>query len=556
MQTTKGEKMKISKNLLALYFYSLFSYTLAQGQTHDKKTQPPKSAPSITFIEDDPANMHKHESYARYLQACFLHTKGKAQESFKAFQQLLAKPHPPFIYDGFFKLLFDLGQFKHICTLYQQKKPYFNKAFNKNLDFHLIVGQAFLYNNQEQEALAVFKKLATTYPDNDQIAYYTALSLIESKEHDKALKHIQSCIARPTLHNKAFMFYFLAAKIHHQQKNYTQALDAVEKSINLFPRFDRGYLFKAMLLEQQGKIKDAIAGYQQFLTMVGSEETIEKQLVQLLFAEKRYPEAAHYLKKMNRKGPAFSFDLALIEYKAQNHQAALNHIEEALSLQADNQRAQLLKTEILLAQKNIDQACSYLESLLLRNPHNHAIIHAYLLLHKAGVAKKTLIERLEALNKKITPSLELLSALADLSIETGAIDQGITYYQSVLQLTDDQPLKEKLRYHISYIAFLAKKYNVLDQEIASLTNETPLTEKHYNLYAFYYATTNTNLEQALTWIDNALKTAPQSPYFLDTKGLILHKMGQNNDAQKCFKSALAQKPQDQTIQKHLLLTQK
>ncbi|KKQ49535.1 MAG: Tetratricopeptide TPR_1 repeat-containing protein [candidate division TM6 bacterium GW2011_GWF2_38_10] len=555
MQTTKGEKMKIHKKQLMLFAYSLLIYSLAHNKTHHKKTPPPKSAPSITFIEDNPSTAHKHESYARYLQACFLHSKGKAHEAFKAFQQLLAKPHPPYIYDGFFKLLFDLGQFKQISTLYQQKKAYFHKAFNKNLDFHLIVGQAYLYNNQEQEALTVFKKLATTYPDNDQIAYYTALSLIESKQYDKALEHIQSCIARPTLHNRAFMFYFLSAKIYHQQKNYDQALDTVEKSINLFPRFDRGYLFKAMLLEQQGKIKDAIAGYQQFLHVVGSEETIEKQLVQLLFAEKRYPEAAHYLKKMNRRGPAFSFDLALIEYKAQNHHDALNHIEEALSLEPHNQRAQLLKTEILLAQKNLDQACAYLESLLLQNPHNHALIHTYLLLHKAGVSKKTLITHLETINKTITPSHELLSALADLSIETGAIDQGITYYQSVLQLTNDELLKEKLRYHISYIAFLAKKYDVLDQEIATLTNETSLTAKQYNLYAFYYAATNTHLDQALLWIDSALRTAPQSPYFLDTKGLILHKMGQNNDAQKCFKSALAQKPHDQTIQKHLLLTQ-
>lgn len=518
---------------------------------HRKQVRSQRSAPEVVFSEDEAQS--RTAQLTRYLQASFLHAKGNAQESFKSYQHLLAQNPSPYIFGGFFRLLFDVGQFKSIVTLYEKKQAEFEKAFKDSLDFQLIVAQAYLNTEQEAKAEKLFSALAEKYPDNEQVAYYTALTFIQNNQLDKALEFIDDCLEKPILHTKYFLFYFLKSKIHLQQHNPTKALAMIEKSIEAYPKFDRGWLFKSILLEQQGKVNDAITGYKKFLDLVGSEETIEKQLVQLLFSQQRYSEAAHYLKKMKRYTPEFHFDLALIEFKAGSYPSALAHVNTCLDKSPNFKQAHLLKIDILLAQKNTRAALSFLRDWLIKNPQDNLIVHTLLLLRNAGVQRSELIATLEEVNKACTPTLGMLSALADLCVENGDHKQGITYYHSIFNLTHDAKLKAQILYHIAYILFSTKNYHNLENFISKALKSQHTSSNLYNLIAFYYVQTNQKLDLALEYVDKALASDPQSAYYLDTKGLVLIKMGKKEEAIDILKQALNLSPNDSEILKHIAL---
>ncbi len=510
----------------------------------------------INIIEPADASHDVAAMYAQYLRANYLHTKGRASEALKSYQQVFAHTKSPYVYDGFFRLLFDAGQFQTIISLYKKKAKILKKTFENNLEFQLLVAQSYLSIGKESIAEKLFSAMAATYPDNEQVAYYTALSFIQNNQLKKAHSFIDVCLKRPVLHQKYFLFYFLKSKIYLQEQNAPQALAMIEKSIALFPKFDRGWLFKAILLEQQGKINDAIAGYKKFLAIVGSEEQIEKQLIQLLFSQKRYGEAAHYLKKMRSHRPEYFFDLAIIEFKAGNYGSALEHIDACLAKSATFAQAQLLKVEILLAQKKPITALSFLKDLLKQNPQDNLIIHAILLLHNAGISRSKLIATIEDINRITTPSLGILSALADLCVENGNYRQGVTYYHSIFNLIQDEKLKADILYHMAYVFYTAKSYKSFENFISKALKFKVVSPNLCNLIAFYYVQENKNFDQALTLIENALATNPNSPYYLDTKGLILTKMGNRDQAVVIFKKALLFSPNDKIILEHLALAEK
>jgi tetratricopeptide (TPR) repeat protein len=510
-----------------------------------------RSISDIYFVEDE--LQETSSLYTRYLQAAYLHTRGKATDAYKAYQHILAQNPPPYAYEGFFRLLFDVGQFKNIVTFYERKRATFETAFKDNLEFQLLIAQAYLNTDQEAKAVKLFTALTEKYPDNEQVAYYTALSFIQNNQIEKALAFIDECLKKPILHSKHFLFYFLKSKIYLQQHEPAKALAMIEKSIEVFPKFDRGWLFKSILLEQQGKINEAISGYKKFLDIVGSEENVEKQLVQLLFSQKRYSEAAHYLKKMKSHLPEYHFDLALIEFKAENYSSALEHINLCLSKAPDAKQARLLKVEILLAQRNPQAALAFLHDWLATNPQDNLIVHTLLLLRNAGVSRADLIKTIEDVNRTHTPTLGILSALADLCVESGDYKKGIVYYHSIFNLTQDATLKSKILYHIAYVFFMVKDYKNLDLFIPKALKFALTSPNFYNLIAFYYVQTNQKLDQALIFIEKALATDQHSPYFLDTKGLILIKMGKKAEAIATLQKALDSSPNDSAILEHLAL---
>lgn len=524
------------------------------GQTI--QTTKTRSLPDVTLVEENPNELTQATNYSNYLKACYLHAQGKGKQSFDAYQQLISRNPTAYVYDGFFRLLFDVGQFKAITTTFEKQQEKFTTAFKDNLDIKLILAQSYLQSDQDEKAETLFAELADAYPDNDQIAYFKALGFMKNESFDKAQAYLNECLENQTFRSKHFLFHFLKSKIYLHNNHHKEALAEIEKSLELFPKFDRGWLFKAMLLEQQGAINDAISGYQRFLTIVGREESVEKQLIQLLFLQKRYPDAAKVLRKIKSSAPEYYFDLALLELKSGNFKDAQGAIEACLAKAPTYAKARLLKIEILGAQQKGQEALSILEGWLTQEPYNNFILHTMLLLRKTNISTQAIIDVLEKIKEKASESLGILATLGDLYLEINKPSEGITHYQKIAQTTQDKALQAKVAYQVGHVLFVTQQYEKFENFLATTLHHQPTTPALCNLVAFYYATTNKELETALSFIDKALQEETESPYFLDTKGFILFKMGKPKEAQTIFEKAVKHAPEDATIKEHLALVYK
>ena len=506
------------------------------------------SAESDQFIYTD-SDIKRSGSDQYYLsfKANYEHLGGNYQNAFKTYEKLLRDNPTAQIYGWYAKLLFDTNQFAEVVKLIDETKP----IIKDDLNLKLIYAQSFINLDQDKKAEEYLSDLGEKYPKNEQVAYYSIVHDMRQGRLDEALSSIEDFLSRTKQQKKHFLFYFLRSKIYLQKKDTKKAFASIEKSLELFPKFDKGWLFKALLLEQAQNVKGAIEGYKRYLEIVGNDEAIEKQLVHLLFSQKQFPEALEQLKKVKSEHSEYYFDLALLSWKSDKYEEALSYIEKSLAKNKDFQKAKLLKIEVLLALKKSREVLVFMESWLNESPQDQGAVQSLLLLRKAGISVDSIEKVLSNVKNKHPNERLVLFALADIYLEKNEYKKALPCYQEVLKLVDGDLLKSKVQFQIGYIHFAlgdkSKSINILEKA----ADGVHVYPSVYNLLAYSYVEQGDKIEKAANLIEKALKESPQNPYYLDTKGCVLLKLNRNKEAREVFKKALKFAPDDVIIQQHL-----
>jgi tetratricopeptide (TPR) repeat protein len=526
----------------------VFQTSILIGKRHEGKNR-------YSYIElvENKEKTYKSDSYYKFLKATYLHYTGKLDQSFEIFQQILIKKHSDFIYEALLQLLFDRCDFAMIATLTEKKQKEFDILFKNNLSARLIIAQSFLNIGQEEKAEQLFQTLIKEYPNDEQIAYHIAIFYIKKNNFNEALEFLNTKIENPAMSSKHFLFYFLKSKVYMLVNQPKQALNSVEKSLSLFPKFDRGQLLKAALLEQLGYVNEAIKGYEGFLNIVGRDIAIEKQLVHLLFSQQQFDKAAIYLKKMKGNSSEYYFDLALIELSAKKFTQALENINKAIEIKKDKEfdQARILKVEILIALSDISKALSFMQQWIFEKPDSSTALQTLMLLRKEYASTQDIIEILEKLSSTDKQNSIIFSALADLYLEKKQYEKSLFYYQKIVSVTINTAIKSKTLFQIGYVQFLKNDFKQMEITLKDAMKYHPTYPSVYNLLAYHYAQQNYNLEEALQFIDKAITSHPGCHCYLDTKGCILLKLGRKEEAINFFEQALKKSPQDATILEHL-----
>jgi len=499
----------------------------------------------LSFINTTTEHKIKHSTL--YLKANYLQHSGKYHQALKLYNDLFTLDAPTYVYDGFLRLLSQTNQFAAIVNLIDKTQD----QFQDDLEIQIIYAQSLLNTNRDKQARELLEKLKQKYPDNEQIIYYSAAHNEKTNNIEKALQDINSFLARKPLRAKQFLFYFLKAKILLKMGNHDASLEAINKSLMLFPQFDKGILFKALLLEQAKQIDPAIECYQRYLQIAGHDPAIIKQLVQLLFSQQQFAQAATELKKLNNDQPEYYFDLALLEWKAKNHTAALHTIDKAFKKNPSFAKAKVLKIEIFASLGKTKEIIQMLQSWLIKEPKNNTLIKLIFRLSKKIIYPHQALTILQAAHENHKNCFNITLAMADLHLQTKNYPNAIENYKKTLALTTNNDLKAKISFQIGFIYFTLNNIVQATAVLEKALKEKMVYPPTYNLMAYMLAQSGKNLYQAIDFIEKALQQNPQSPYFLDTKAIILDRQGKHREAIQTFNQAIAFAPNDKIIQKHL-----
>lgn len=505
-----------------------------------------KIVPPVDVVDD------KAHLYDQFLRATYFHAHGDNEAALRAFTKIMQRRQAAqHAFEPYLQVLFDAENFPALLSVYKKNRKKVDALMAKKPMTKAFIAQAYLSTGQELKAKKMFDELVKESPNNVQLCYFIAVGYIKSGRKELAVNFLQHCVANPALKNKHYLFYFLLSKSYLELKRPNEAMASIELSIEQFPKFDRGWLFRAILHEQQGKISEAIKGYKRFLDLTGRDQSIEKQLVQLLFGQQRFSEAAGYLQKLSNDSPEYCFDLALVQSKSGLYEDALPTINKVLASNPLHEKAKLLKIEILMNSDRHQEAITNLQSWLKAEPDNLAVLHTFFLLRRGGIAAQTLLTALEDVHKDYPDNLAILTAIGDLALDGNRPDKALTFYAQAAEQTPHQELKKEIAFQRCHIMFLEKNYDALEAALAKAEEDDCIGHGLLNLRAYYLSQANKQLDVALSSVNQALDLQPLVGAYMHTKACVLSAMEKKEEALQVAQKALSLAPDDQIIKNHV-----
>lgn len=452
----------------------------------------------------------------------------KAQQHF---DELFISSAPYTAYEGYLQHLHATRQYRNIINLFITKPNILHKA-TPTMEF--IHAHALESLNRVSLADTKFKDLSQRYPADPEIAYYAIKAHLRAEENQLALKKIKTLFKEnPDIKNN-HLFYFLKHRIHYQMGQLKRAQKSIRRALKLNPKFDRGWLFSAILHESEGQAKEAIAGYKNYIKLAGPDEFIRQKIDKLKILYKRALES--YL------------SAALQEYKQKNYSKAIELVNLAVDSKNTKEAALILKIEILVAQNSISDLLDLLEMLLVSEPKNELWIKvAYFVYLKI---KNKQLEKLLISTARSSQVVKTMLYGLDIALRQDNLQVAKELSQAILNVIKDPRLRAKIFFQLCAIYYKRKDYTqlkkLLENPILETTNYLPLL----NLAAYYYAKKGNDLKKAQAYIIKVLEKEPANACYLDTQAVIYLKMGDNKKAKAILASIIKVAPKNPKIVKH------
>lgn len=476
----------------------------------------------------------------RYIWANYNQFAGNKDVAYKCYQEIFKTKHPPFVYKGYIHLLFNAGQYKGLVQLMSKAEPLAKNDPEIGLIFAIALentGNVFMADER-------FIALNDKFKHNQETTFYAVNAYIRRKEPENALKIIDTFLNKAPRKPNYFVFYFLKSQIYAKLAKYPQALENIQSCLELQPAFDKGWLMLALLQENEGRLTEAIKGYNTFLEVAGSNQEVEQHVLQLAFQQslqKTQPTAA-------AQSP-LQQALALNEKK--EYKAALDTLQKFLNDHPKNHEARILYVQTLTAMKEYKKALSLLKEWIVAESENAEWFKILSLLPRSGAPYADVIGVLASLRAELPNNLFGSLYLADMYMRTKKFNNAVETLEQSLTLTQDAGLKVKILFQLGLLHYELGSFGDVKRTLEQGNSLGVPFPPLYNLLAYYYTTKEKDFPKAQQFIALALRADKYNPHFLDTKALVLYNQKKYPTALKILQKLSVAEPTDFTIQKHL-----
>jgi tetratricopeptide (TPR) repeat protein len=331
------------------------------------------------------------------------------------------------------------------------------------------------------------------------------------------------------------------------------ATESFEHAVALYPGQVDARRSLAALDSQSGRHQQARARLDELLQQRPDDVVALNMLMMLNLVTKNWPEAEHTVQRLhavsNDSAVAFMAEGRLREAQRQYDKASSAY-ERATALAPNDPATLLSLVKLDVAQDHADRAKIRLEAMLDMRP-DHVFAHGLLgeVLALSGHPQEADIQFREA--SRVNPKwIEPWLAWGELWLAQKRPDQAIQVIQAGLKANPDS---EELH------MLLASAYSnggQIDPAITAygaalrLNPRNVLAANNLAVLLVDYKGDSQNLQKAFALSRDFEKEAPH-PLFLDTLGWVHLKMGQQEDAIRLMKHAVAKSPEIPTLNYHL-----
>ncbi|MGA9530995.1 MAG: tetratricopeptide repeat protein [Candidatus Babeliales bacterium] len=444
---------------------------------------------------------------------------------------------PAYLYKSYLEFLCIAEKYDRIIEII----PELDRYYEDDVEVQMIIAHILEQSKEklhQDDAMRRYVQLNRSHPLHEKGALKAAIVYMNQKELHNALEVIEAVLRVSAAKRYKIVLLFMKAQIQIQRNNYSQALDIISSILEERPDFSQGWLVYGFLKEQQGRLQEAIKGYEHFLRLTNyKDKGLQLHFAKLLARGKNETT-------FNEKAGTL-LDKAAHLFESYHYEQSLLCLNQYLEKQGADLEAWLLKAQLLFVMNRHDELCSCLQDAFQRDQGGiwYEILYSMCCL---GFPANKALSILEEFGSKET-SVEHNLYCMEYAFRTKAVKTMRTYFDSVKKQTSDPLLLAKAQFYIAAALYQNNEREELLLHMKSLEAEEGIFPPLDNIRAYYFATDGKDLEKAQHYVDCALKREHNNPYFLHTQAVIHYKKGDYHQAKTILEALRHDAPQDCAI---------
>ncbi len=388
-----------------------------------------------------------------------------------------------------------------------------------------------------EDALKHLDKLLNTNTPQDKEKLFEMLAATLKGEPDQN----QTLLSVQQLSNKYPKDPYLSitvAELEYQNKQYNQALQTIDKTLQAKPSWQRAFILKAKTLFALGQLKAA-----------------DKQFKQI------------FENDPNNIQPRITYARSLLT--TGNIDAALEQLREIITVAPDNHEIILYTIPLLISSEKYDVAEDYINALEEKNIALDSVLFYKATLRQAqgkNIEAQKYYEQIQSGQNFLEAKFRLAQILADegnlkkardsllelrekypnhktqsLLMEAGLL-RDKKMYQDALNLMNESlakdPNNDQLLYNRAMLAVDTKNIELAEKDLRKVIELAPDHAHAYNALGYTLADMTNRYDEAKELIEKAYALLPNDVAIIDSMGWVLYKLGQYDNAKKYLLQAL------------------
>lgn len=426
------------------------------------------------------------------------------------------------------------------------------KVDPKHKDSALLLGGLLSAMHMYDQALDLYKKTLTFYPNDSETSLFIGALYAEKGEFDKSIAHFKKMVRNPKIKQKDQAWYYLGRVYSSKTKpDFHNAESAYVTSLKLNPEavdvvIALGAVYEA--LKQEKKLRRLYSNYQE---EHGSNHIVAERLAQIYLNEDKLDKAIEQLKVVESydyRNLNISLKIALIMIEQKKYQPAIDKLESILQKSPESEKVRFYLGALYEEVKDYRAAIQQFDTIQFGSTYfEDSVMHTAYLYKLMGQVDKAIAKVKAGLeHKQDSPKFWILHA--SLLDEENKVDEAQNVLLSAVKL-----FPEDIQLHFQ-LGSVYDRLGKRDKTVEQMQKVLGLDENHVqalNYLAYVYADGTRNLQTAEKLVRKALRLQPGDGYIMDTLGWVLFKQDRIAEAVKTLEKAHRKESKEAIIAEHL-----
>ncbi len=415
----------------------------------------------------------------------------------------------------------------------------------ENVDVQLIYASSLISQKQDTRAIIYLQKVINLSADFEQ-GFKRAISIINTIEEQQRAEQIFKQLTKNHEQEPLVMLY--RARMAFKFVDYPSTEKYLNELLAKEPDYLEALTLKVDLLKKQKKNTQAIEILKKIVHKLPENTGLRLELARLLVKNKQYEPAVVQIQRLGKKelAPEVLFAISLLAIEMNRMDEARHYLERLHQHRLYASESAYFIGQLEAGRKNYAEAETWFKQV--RN--GKYTFEAYLGLVMVYAQQKKfeqafrLLEHSSGSNNK--QSSDILQIKAEVYAQAKKYKQAYDIYTQALAIAPDNA---DILYGRAMLAEKIGRIDLLEKDLHTILAANPKDNQALNALGYTLADSTTRYQEALSYIERALKLNSEDIATLDSMGWVLYKLGRKTEALHYLKKAYDKDP-DSEIAAH------